>query len=207
MAIASYLMRREGRYSLQIRYSAPLAAIMGRPLHRSSLRTADYRVAQMRLTECLRWVHRMNSWMNAGFNVTDDDHDPSSIGEHPTSPLSTMRIAIHAQLTEFVSDSWPLELDRLVARQSFETWYLQAASKLDLIEGTSLLNDHAISPKRKLFESQNAQASFGFNGSFLGESCNHWGQALEIIMEKLYWRTFGDAQSLLCFRCSINGLA
>jgi len=101
----------------------------------------------------------MNSWMNVGFTVTEDNLLASSIGEHHTSQLSRMKTAINAQLAEFVSDSWPLELDRLVARQSFETWYLQAASKLDLIEGASLLNDHAISPKRKLFESQNAQAS------------------------------------------------
>jgi uncharacterized protein YjbI with pentapeptide repeats len=60
MALPSYMSRREGRYYLQVRLARPLAALIGVPLYRASLRTCDYRQARLRLAECLAWIYRMN---------------------------------------------------------------------------------------------------------------------------------------------------
>ena len=60
MACASCLSRREGRYYLQVRLSAPVASLVGRPLCRVSMRTSDYRQARLRHSEHTGWIHRMN---------------------------------------------------------------------------------------------------------------------------------------------------
>jgi integrase len=98
MALPSYLSRREGRYYIQVRFSRPVAAIVGKNLYRASLRTADYRQARLRLSECIGWVHRMN-----------ESTDYVSLFE---------KNAI--QLRLYLADRWPITDERLEARQHYE---------------------------------------------------------------------------------------
>jgi integrase len=98
MARMSYLMRREGRYYVQARLSPHVAAVIGRPLYRASLRTADYRQARARLLECMTWVLRMN-----------DSIDHVSLLE---------KNAI--QLRHYLEDDWPISEERFIARRNYE---------------------------------------------------------------------------------------
>ena len=65
MARASYLARRDGRYFMQVRFAVQCAPLVGKPLYRASLGTSDYRLARLRLSECLGWFHRMNVLISA----------------------------------------------------------------------------------------------------------------------------------------------
>ncbi|PZM07560.1 site-specific integrase [Rhizobium tubonense] len=137
MAIASYLMRREGRYSLQIRYSRPLAAIIGKPLYRASLMTADYNVAKIRLVKCLQWFLPMNS-------VRENTQLYNEIAR---------------RIDEYLQDSMPLDPDRLLARQKFDEW--KDASLLALsVDGywNQYLFDDELQTKVALFQQQNVEA-------------------------------------------------
>lgn len=98
MALASYLSRREGRYYLQVRLAPQLASIVGRQLYRASLRTADYRQARMRLTECMGWVHRMNE----------------------STDFVTLLQKNVVELQRYLQDAWPVTDERLFARKNYE---------------------------------------------------------------------------------------
>lgn len=98
MAQASYLSRREGRYYLQVRFSPAIARLMGRQLYRASLRTADYRRARIRVSECIGWLHRMND-----------------------TPDFTRLIELNVrELRTYLADRWPVAEDRLQARRNYE---------------------------------------------------------------------------------------
>lgn len=98
MALPSYLFRREGRYYLQVRLAPQLANIVGRQLYRTSLWTADYRQARMRLTECIGWVHRMND----------------------STDFVTLLQKNVVELQRYLQDAWPISDERLFARKSYE---------------------------------------------------------------------------------------
>jgi len=98
MALPSYMSRREGRYYLQVRLARPLAALIGVPLYRASLRTCDYRQARLRLAECLAWIYRMN----------DSVDYPDLIEKNV------------AQLRIYLSDAVPFSEERLLARRHYE---------------------------------------------------------------------------------------
>lgn len=59
MARPSYLIRRDGRYSIQIRLPKLLASLTGTCLYRKSLQTSDYTIARLRLSESMLWILRM----------------------------------------------------------------------------------------------------------------------------------------------------
>ncbi len=98
MARASYLVRREGRYYLQIRCAPAFAALLGKPLFRASLRTCEYRRALVRLNECLRWIHPMN----------DSDSHLALIAKNVND------------LRAYVMDIAPITEDVLQARKIYE---------------------------------------------------------------------------------------
>ena len=98
MAQASYLSRREGRYYLQVRFGPLVARLMGRQLYRASLRTADYRCARLRVSECIGWLHRMND----------------------TTDFVTLIELNVRELRTYLADSWPVAKDRLEARRNYE---------------------------------------------------------------------------------------
>lgn len=98
MARVSYLTRRDGRYSIQIRFPVSLARHIGHPLYRASLRTSDYRTAKARLNECLAWFQHMN-------DVIDYPH------------LFALNVR---ELRMYLADQWPIGEDRLFARKQYE---------------------------------------------------------------------------------------
>jgi integrase len=98
MALPSYLSRREGRYYLQVRLAPQMAHMFGRQLFRASLRTADYRQARRRLSECMGWFHRMN-----------DSTDFVALFQRNV-----------VELQRYLQDSWPISDERLFARKSYE---------------------------------------------------------------------------------------
>ena len=98
MACASYLQRREGRYSVQIRFSTAVAGLIGKPLYRASLKTTCYREAKLRLVEVLAWFHRMNDSI-----------------DYPSLFAKNVRT-----LDGYLKDEWPISSERLVARQRYE---------------------------------------------------------------------------------------
>ncbi len=98
MACASYLQRREGRYSIQIRFSTAVAGLIGRPLYRASLKTTCYREAKLRLVEVLAWFHRMNDSI-----------------DYPSLFAKNVRT-----LEGYLKDEWPISSERLIARQRYE---------------------------------------------------------------------------------------
>ena len=98
MATASYITRRDGRYHFQIRFPRHVAELIGRPLYRASLRTSDYRCAQLRANECAGWFHRM----------TDSIDYKSLFAKNKL------------QLQQYVNDAWPLSDERLFARKNYE---------------------------------------------------------------------------------------
>ena len=137
MAIASYLMRREGRYSLQIRQSRFLVSIIGRPLYRASLMTSDYGVAKTRLVGCLLWFHPMN-------NARDNDD---------------LYFEIQRRVDDYLLDTMPIDQDRLIARQKFDEW---KSSALEAQAAKGIWNrylfDDELQEKVRLFQLQNAEA-------------------------------------------------
>lgn len=98
MARTSYLARRHGRYFIQVRFSVRVAPLVGQPLYRASLRTSEYRVARVRLNECLSWLLPMN-------DAPDYMH------------LFQLNVR---DLARCVCEPEPLSEDRLVARQRYE---------------------------------------------------------------------------------------
>ena len=98
MARASYLARRDGRYFMQVRFAVQCAPLVGKPLYRASLGTSDYRLARLRLSECLGWFHRMN-----------DSIDYPSLFQKNIAELRT-----------YLQDAWPISDERLFARKSYE---------------------------------------------------------------------------------------
>ena len=98
MAHCSYLVRRDGRYYLQARLAPFVARVVGQPLLRRALRTGDYRVARVRVGECMGWVHRMN-----------ESVDYVSLFEKNVR-----------QLRLYLEDKWPPDRDRLFARENYE---------------------------------------------------------------------------------------
>lgn len=137
MAIASYLMRREGRYSLQIRYTRPLASMIGKPLYRASLMTADYTLAKARLVVCLQWFMPMNSAL-----------DQTSLYRE-----------IVRRIDDYLQDSMPIDSDRLLARQKFDEW---KTLSLKALAEKGVWNDYffddELQRKVALFQEQNVQA-------------------------------------------------
>ncbi|MBW0369995.1 site-specific integrase [Ensifer adhaerens] len=136
MAIASYLMRRGGRYSFQIRYSVRLAAIMRKPLYRASLMTADYSVARFRLAEYLHWFLPMN------------------IAQNP----SGLRDQIKRQIEEYLEDPVPIDPDRLAAREKFDEWQIGALTAATELEQSYYCFDDDLIEKVAVFQRQNAEA-------------------------------------------------
>ena len=138
MAIASYLMRREGRYNLQIRYSRSLVSIVGRPLYRASLITADYSVAKIRLVECLQWFLPMNA----------------------TLDNRSLYNEIVCRVDEYLQDTMPIDANRLLARQKFDEW---KTSSLKALAEKGVWNDYLfddeLQRKVALFQQQNVEAS------------------------------------------------
>ena len=53
MACVHSLLRREGRYYLQVRLSPPVVLLLGRHPNKVSSRTGDHRQARVRLAECM----------------------------------------------------------------------------------------------------------------------------------------------------------
>lgn len=98
MARSSYMARRDGRYFIQIRFASKVALLVGRPLYRASLQTSEYRLARLRLSECLGWIHRMN-----------DSTDYATLFQKNVVELSS-----------YLQDPWPLSEERLFARKSYE---------------------------------------------------------------------------------------
>lgn len=98
MARTSYLARRDGRYFMQARFAVRCAPLVGKPLYRASLGTSDYRLARLRLSECLGWFHRMN----------DSTDYPSLFQKNVV------------QLRIYLQDSWPVSDERLVGRRQYE---------------------------------------------------------------------------------------
>jgi len=96
MARASYLARRDGRYFMQVRFAVQCAPLVGKPLYRASLGTSDYRLARLRLSECLGWFHRMN-----------DSVDYTSLFQKNV-----------AELRAYLQDGWPISDERLFARRN-----------------------------------------------------------------------------------------
>ena len=98
MARTSYLSRRDGRYFMQARFAVRCAPLVGLRLYRASLRTSEFRVARLRLSECLGWFHRMNE--------------------------SVDYISLFAknvvELRAYLQDAWPLSEERLFARRNYE---------------------------------------------------------------------------------------
>ncbi|SCZ43875.1 hypothetical protein SAMN03080610_03144 [Afifella marina DSM 2698] len=66
MGRTSYLLRRGGRYYLQVRAAKCAAPLLGKTLLRTSLQTSDFRTARRRLHQCLPWVFSMNDSINYG---------------------------------------------------------------------------------------------------------------------------------------------
>ncbi|WP_416064599.1 tyrosine-type recombinase/integrase [Rhizobium sp. ZK1] len=131
----SYLVRRDGRYSLQVRQSRFLQKLTGKPLYRVSLGTSDYRVAQLRLVECLRWYWKMNRSLpfeespeeiatmkrldrNLPFEETPEEIAEMKSGMESLQWLDSLR----ETLLDYLQDDWPINDDRLLARQKFEAF-------------------------------------------------------------------------------------
>jgi hypothetical protein len=94
MARVSYLVRREGRYYLQVRCGPTVANLLDQPLRRTSLKTADYRQPRCRIAECLFWIYSMN-----------DSADFAALFAKNVQQLQT-----------YLADRLPLPEDRLFAR-------------------------------------------------------------------------------------------
>ena len=60
MANGSYLLKRDGRYYLQIRKSRFWAMLTGRQLYRRSLHTSDVREARQAIPPYLDWIWKVN---------------------------------------------------------------------------------------------------------------------------------------------------
>lgn len=98
MARSSFLTRRDGRYSIQIRLSKFATTCLGMQLYRKALQTSDYRIARLRLAECLPWLHRMN--------------------ESPDYASLFYKNII--ELGNFLDDQLPITDERLFARRNYE---------------------------------------------------------------------------------------
>jgi integrase len=61
MAHGSYLLRRDGRYFIQVRKSANWAKLSKQQMYRRSLQTSDVREARVAITPILNWIWQMNS--------------------------------------------------------------------------------------------------------------------------------------------------
>ncbi|WP_274426492.1 site-specific integrase [Chelativorans sp. YIM 93263] len=83
---------------MQVRFAVQCAPLVGKPLYRASLRTSDYRLARMRLSECLVWFHRMN-----------ESIDYPSLFKKNVVELRT-----------YLQDVWPISNERLFARRNYE---------------------------------------------------------------------------------------
>lgn len=159
MAIASYLIRREGRYSLQIRYSRSLSHLTGRALYRVSLMTSDYHTAKLRLVECLRWFHKMNNSDDMLLSVQIiDSQDSNFLKLDPHVQDRCLRDLIQNQFGEFVSDAWPLQPERLFARKKFVRWYQSLAERRPDLSWNFILNGRDRGATRRRFEQQNDDA-------------------------------------------------
>jgi hypothetical protein len=95
MTRTSYLARRDGRYFMQVRFAVQCAPLVGKPLYRASLRTSDYRLARLRLLECLGWFHCMN-----------DSIDYTSLFQKNVMKLRS-----------YLQDARPISDERLFARR------------------------------------------------------------------------------------------
>ncbi|MFK4823578.1 DUF6538 domain-containing protein [Paenochrobactrum sp. BZR 588] len=98
MARPSYLTRRDGRYSIQLRLPKLLASLTGTCLYRKSLQTSDYKIARLRLSESMLWILRM----------TDALDYPSLFSKNII------------ELRNYLKDQPPLSDERLFARKNYE---------------------------------------------------------------------------------------
>ncbi|TCQ07666.1 hypothetical protein C8J34_104127 [Rhizobium sp. PP-F2F-G36] len=100
----------------------------------------------------------MNRWEN--FVLTDEDLDYGDYDEikhRLNDPRGALREMIEEQVAEFITDTWPLDQDRLIARQQFERWY-RSAVEGDSFFSSFILDGNDRGQNRRLFERQNAEA-------------------------------------------------
>ncbi|WP_435657810.1 hypothetical protein [Brucella pituitosa] len=136
MARSSYLTKRDGRYHIQIRFSSLLAPLIGRQLYRASLKTTDYRVALVRLSECVGWIHRMNSSIDY---------------------VSLFQKNI-IELQNYLRDQWPLTNDRLFARKNYEELLKNLNRRARAANCDPDMIEPEFSKLLKLFVQQNVEA-------------------------------------------------
>jgi integrase len=136
MARSSYLTRRDGRYHIQIRFSSTLMPLIGRPLYRASLQTNDYRLALLRLAECLGWFHRMNN----------------SVDYVALFQMNTK------ELQKYLRDSWPITDERLFARKNYEEILKNFTRRAKAINCDPDMIEPEYSKLLKLFIQQNVEA-------------------------------------------------
>ena len=111
----TYLTRRNGRYYLQLRLSPWLATLFGVVILRRSLETADLPTAKRRLHDILRWLRPMN--------------------ETSEPPLSTRVPMVLRELLNYLDDEWPVDSERIWARQNFQTMINNMKERLRFYEG------------------------------------------------------------------------